>query len=501
MLHSKDVGHRQTKWWQPARTYLRMKYQLTFNNRAPTELDDCAINMAVCPNLFKSAEVRIANKTVSKIDSYFPQIDAMVKRTSKSGIWLNSTGNSEYWQPNMEERRAETASDGKIDYDYNKYFPAVSADDLGFDVVTPNQAAYVTATRVITWTANGGNAIDIIDTTPIRKGDIINGTGGNFAPFKFKVLSVLSLATALVEILEGPAATDVNAETVVNTTYSKQGSSALRKSNLVDVSWSIPLSIFKIQTALPAMSVQLTLQPQDTSSFRKRAIESLLADLAPGVGVDQFNFEVKELNLYIATVNGPRVDNITYYLSLDEVRVQPQNVTPSTTIQQKTYDVSPSTYALAVSFADRAAGVDTRRSASKYKIAPTVLYPEGLELAVDRLFLLYSGGHKPSPDGDWKFDGLNNTFQQVYTETMRYNGMYFQGAGTESFRNYLDRGWYAFYSWPRSGEDRSVRCSVNFKFAENPGQNADVLLFDFSKKTVILQVVASRVIDIIEQDS
>ncbi len=506
-----------TKWWIPARSYMRMKYTLTAAGAQPTQLQDVAPNMGLMANLFQSAELRIADKTASRIDSYFAQVDAIEKRSNKSKAWLDSAGKVELWQPDMEERRAEVSSDGIISYDYNKVGYTELAAQVGFDAAN-NEVAFTTATNTLTWTINGGVAIDIYHTAVISVGDIITGVGGNFASYLFRVTSVPTLATAVVVRLAGAAA-NIAAETVVSTQYNRvlSGSSSLRKSGSVDIVWTPPLSIFKIQTALPAMKAQLTFQPQDVNSYKLRAIESLLGNVTQGVGAGQFDFVVDELHLYIATVNGPRVDNITYYLSLDETRCQPQNVTNVISLQQKNWDISPSSYAVSVSFQDSSAGVDTRRSASKFKIQPTRQaapalpnFPLGQELAIDRLFILYAGQNKPSPEGDWKFDGTQDTYKQAYEETYRYNGGFYDAGGPESFRDWIDRGLYLYYSWPRDGNDRSTRIAVNFKFSEAPIElvgavpvvnTGTVLLFDHYKRILIIQVVDGRVVDMIEQDS
>jgi hypothetical protein len=494
-----------TKWWIPARSYMRMKCTVTAGSaagaRQPLLQDDIAPNMALMSNLFQSAEVRIADKTASRIDSYFAQVDAIEKRSNKSKAWLDSAGGDLEWlEPQMEARANKIASDGVTSYDYKtgQYLAAVTAANKGFDVATPNRASFTAATGVLLFAVNGGGAININTTQIIRVGDRITGVGGNFNNHVYEVTAIINSLSVVANRLDAAAA-DVAAETVGNLTFSRPSSQVIQK-NSFDVVWQPPLSIFKIQSGLPSGRYQLTLQPQDVSSYKKRAIETLLSDKVVGNAAGQFDFNVDELHLYVSTVEGPRVENITYFLSLDETRCQPQDVNPGINLQQKNYDCSPSAYALSVGFQDRAAGVDTRRSASKFKMQSKGTFDDGT-LAVERLFVLYSGQNKPSPDGDWEFSANKNTYEQAYAETMLYNGGYYDPGAPESFKDWIDRGHYHYYSWPRDGDDRSTRVAVNYKFSENPGNDATVLLFDHYKRILTVQVSDGRVVDIIEQDA
>lgn len=513
-----------SRWFIAARSYMRLKCTYTVAGAAPLPYQDLSVNMGLMANLFQSCEFRMADKIVSRIDSYLAQVDALSKRTNKSRSWLNSSGKMEWWQPTFEERRAELTQGGQLDSDYQIYNPEVTGAAYGWIAGgNGNQIEYDGAST-ITFTANGGLAINLYGngvSIGVPVGSIIRGTGGVLTPYTFKVLEILTNASARVELLRSPDPPAVVAATNLNENTSwaipAPHNVAMGK-NSFDVIWSIPLSIFKIQHALPAGRYQLTLQPQDVNSYKLRSAESRIAALVPGGGAGQFDFNVDEMHFYIATVEGPRVDNLTYYLSLDEIRVQPQDITGGTGLEQKNYDISPSSYALATFFQSRNAGVNTLNSASRFKIptaldgavgaAKRVTYPDGQETALKRLFILFGGQNKPSPDADWEFKdniaGGNklNQFNQAYAETQMYNGGYFDDGGYETFREYLDRGMYFYYSWPRDGDDRSTRVAVNFSFETALDANVGtVLLADFYKRIVIVQIVDGRIVDIIEMDA
>ena len=482
-----------TKWWIPARSYMRMKCTIQAAGGQPIlQRDYVAPNMGIMANLFQSAELRIADKTVSRIDSYFSEVDAIEKRSNKSKAWLDSTGSMEWWQPNHFDRELEisTVTNSAVN-------PGIATGKSSYTKLHPGNQASTLVTADNDATVTGVNTL-FVDNQELRVGDII--VFENDAK-QVETRFTVTVVTDNTNVEVAPRPSSVIAATALwSRIRFEDGNDAPLKKDSFDVIWQPPLSIFKIQSGLPSMRVTLTLQPQDVNSYQKRAIESLYTDKAVGVGAGQFTFNVDECHLYIATVNGPRVDNMTYYLSLDETRCQPQNVNTGTGLQQKNYDVSPSAYGLSVAFADAAAGVDTRFSASKFKMRAKGAFSDGT-MAVERLFVLYSGQNKPSPDGDWDFSGTNNTYEQAYAETMLYNGGYFDSGGSESFKDWLNRGHYHYYAWPRDGDDRSTRVAVNYKFSESPGTDASVLLFDHYKKILIIQVSDGRVVDIIEQDA
>jgi hypothetical protein len=50
-----------------------------------------------------------------------------------------------------------------------------------------------------------------------------------------------------------------------------------------ELNWQPPLSIFKVDTAIPCCKGELVLNPQTSATFQKAAIESLGADKVAGV--------------------------------------------------------------------------------------------------------------------------------------------------------------------------------------------------------------------------
>jgi len=484
------------KWWVPSRSYIRMRVTLTKADGA-TQLDladDVAPNMGLCANLFQSAEFRIADKTVSRVSDYMPQVDALETRICKSKSWLDSVGaSSNWWQGEFKQRQIAVASDSS-----NEQKSEVSTGRLALGFAAANTVAIAVDTGVLTVAAGGGAAPPDL-TTIFQAGDEIEiNVGGNVGLVKYRVSAIPSATTLQLNNLKGIAVGAANLDfSRIRTSVSKVDDA--RNVKEFELIWQPPLSIFKISHAMPAGKCELVLNPQTTSQFRKRAIESLLADKAAGVA-GAFNFDVKDMYLYVSTVNGPRADDVTYLLDLEETRCQ-VDVVDGTNFTQKNFDVSPSTYALTTCFQDDRAGNLTQYSASKFKINN-----DESELRLNRLFINYAGQNRPSPDADPKYnvgDARDYTTQR-YAETQLYSGGYYDCGGAETLTEWQERGPYYYFSWPRDGTDRSTRVAVHFGFEVIPGaplNNGRVLLFDHAKKVARVRVQDGRVVDVQVEDA
>lgn len=173
------------------------------------------------------------------------------------------------------------------------------------------------------------------------------------------------------------------------------------------------------------------MNPQTSSVYQKRAIESLIADKDPAT---DFKFQVNSMYMYCCTVDGPRVDDATYLLDLSEVRCQTDKV-DNASFGQKNFTVSPSTVGLTVAYQDLRAGTDTRISASKFKCYDAAVSLSN-ELALNRMFIQYAGQQLPSPDADPSFVAGTDYTTQRYLESQIYAGGYYDSGGCETIKEY-----------------------------------------------------------------
>jgi len=91
---------------------------------------------------------------------------------------------------------------------------------------------------------------------------------------------------------------------------------------------------------------------------------------------------------------------------------------------------------------------------------------------LQRFFVQYGQDQKPSPDFDGKYeecDGNNHRLQSNYlvhryVDSLMNSGLYHAEGGTETYDEWLRRGPYYQFRWPKDATDRSTRASVTFQF-------------------------------------
>ena len=270
--------------------------------------------------------------------------------------------------------------------------------------------------------------------------------------------------------------------------------------------WTPPLSIFGVTSALPAGDYELILNPHNSAAYKKRAIQSIIDDL----DVTDFSLTVNDLFLYVCEVNGPRSDNMSYYLDLENIRCQSETI-KSTSFQAKQFDVSPSTYALTIAYQDGRAGSDTRVSSSIFKCCVdafgTIADAAGLEaksaeeLKLSRMYIQYAGQSLPNPDAEPTFSATVDRTVQRYLDTQLYSGSLFDSGGCESLDTFHARGSYYHFCVPRDGTDRSTRVQVHQGFATSTAvANMRVLLFDHYKSCVRIEISSGRVVSVVSEE-
>ena len=484
------------KWWMPSRSYLRLRMSITKGNGDALDLNDgVAPTMGTCASLFQSAEMRINDKVVSRIGDFMPQIDALETRLSKSKSWLDSAGNStNLWQTDFNERQSVVAVDGEKSSSVTneKYTPFLPATTLAIDAAgVATLVGQLNGTAAVLGGAAAKPAVNAGDIITIANKEYkVTAATGGLATFQVNVLIPITPVAATQIKVGGVAAG------AIAVAFSRATNSARRLKDF-ELIWTPCLSLFKIDHALPSGSYELILTPQPGVTFQQYGIESLV-NKTPGT---DYKLSVEDMYFYCNVVDGKRADDITYLLDLDTTSCQSDNI-KTTALQQRNFDVSPSTYALSVAYQDLRVGQDTRFSPSKFK-SYTVDGNNNTELNLIRFYLNYAGQSLPSPDADPIFDVNIDKTTQRYADTMLYNGGIFDAGGCETIEEYHDRGSYYYFSIPRDGSDRSTQVAVHNQFS---GTTADVsnmraLLFSHSKQVARVSVSDGRVVSVSLEDA
>ncbi len=490
------------KWWIPSKSYIRMRAKLTDENSADLVMDDnAAPNMGLMSNLFQSCEFKIADKTVSRVSDYMAQVDALQTRLTKSKSYLDSVGASlNFWQHENTKRMAIVANDGDL-LRQSIAANGIEQDGIGFNVAdTLTVAAVAGGSGTATFVLAGAPTITDIRTT-LKVLDVIQtGAGQKLTITSFTAVNVATVVAEDIVVAFGP----LNGNLILPVAREDYCS----RRNEFEMVWKPPLSIFNISHAMPSGKYSIQLNPHNSTVFQKMAIESVGVDRDSGLAAGNFNFEVIDFYLYLATVDGPTVSDLTYFLSLEETRCQTDNVDNTNGLQQKNFDVSPASFALTLAFQDVEAGTDTRFSASKFKIrqidAVPLKYPSG-ELALKRMYIQYGGMTKPSPDADPDYQsiaaGRRDWLSSRYAESMLYSGAYFDCGGAEDKNDWIQRGPYYYFSWPKDGSSESTRVNVNYSFQDALGVGRGrVLLFDHYKQMIMVSIVNGMVVNVVSRD-
>lgn len=270
--------------------------------------------------------------------------------------------------------------------------------------------------------------------------------------------------------------------------------------------WKPPLMLFHTcDKYLPSGDYEIVLNPQPESQYRLLAFES--ASLLPA-GTSA-NLEVKRVHLQVATVEGPRMDNGKYALSLDHIECQ-SNKLLSQNLSQTNFSVSSATKALVVAYQDIRLNNGVM-SSSKFTIASDADPQTNIPVVADRigasrlsrLYIQYDGLQRPSPDGDpsvISFPGAG-TYQTAerYYETMAETGMLFDDAGGESMTQWRTRGPYYYFNWNRDSRSGATRVVVNQEFNDaNAVLYGNVLLFSLSETSAEITIRNGEISDVVQ---
>ena len=251
------------------------------------------------------------------------------------------------------------------------------------------------------------------------------------------------------------------------------------------------LSIFNVDHALPTGNYELVFNPHNLSTFQTLCVESkdLKTPWSQSASGD-FKVPIQSMYLYVYTVEGPRVENMSYLLDLESSRIQTEaNISKS--FSQKMFDISPSTYAVTVCYQDSRVGSNTTKSATQFNLMGNS------ELCLNRFYLNYGGVNYPSPDGDFQYTDRVDYTTQLYINTLINNGKFQDDAGAETKNEFNKRGMYITYLTPRDGSDRSTKLTVNAGFDNTADlSTARLLVCDSFREIARVQIKDGRVIDV-----
>ena len=504
-------------WFVPSMSYFRLRcslYQVRNDGEQVRPIlsgKDIAPNMGLAANLFKSVEVHLNGHTLERITEQLPQIDALKTRMRNTGSWLDQVGKTtNFWEPSFTKRREQVCVDGYLGaspLSEPEYGPWLTQAQAQFH--QDHRFRYYRDTALVEFDPNEQGAIDVQHgRMALREGDRLRHDD-----VTLKVKSVVDATHVLVTCEgTGPEGNrDVDHEEeddqgVNNWQVQKLSTAAnnqARGQSSFEIVWRPPLGFFDIEHAIPPGGTwSIEFNPANVLDAQKNVVESLLEDLPVAselVGQDDpanaFDFGVDEFFFYVYTLESNRFDHGDWFLDLQNTRCQLQNMpTNAMSLTQKTFDVPGKTTALTLAFQDQGPSSDTRCSRSKFKIRPAPVDPageistqEGQDLLLERFFIEYGNEQKPVPDFDGRYSkALANTYEPThnflvhrYVDSLMQANLFHTDGGAESYDDWIRRGPFYHFRWPKDAMEKSTRVTVNFKFARPfaAGFEHQVMLF------------------------
>ncbi len=466
----------RNEWWVPARSYFKLRGTITRGTGVPmTREMGIAPAMGFMANLYQSGRIKLNQNDISVIENFFAQIDSLETRMSKSKAWLDGIGASiNWWDASYQNRLEDIVPDGVKSSE-----KVIDKITMGF--ASANTIAYTNDTRTLTWVLGGGATVtDIRDV--ISVGDIIRLPSGQSG-------TIATLASATTATIALPAlGADIAGSAGPFQIIRKNSTTPARRVTGFEIIFQPNIGLFKIDHALPLGEYEIVLSPHTSSSYQIRAVESLVSR-TPGTLVTEFKFAVKSLFFYASTMTSSNISNGRYYIDLDEVVCNVKPASGSTS--ENTFEVSPSTYALTVAFQDGGAGSSTIYPASKFVVR------NGTERNITSLQVSYAGENKPIPRASLEYvAGGVDYLEQRYIDTQMYNGRFFDSSGPESLQDWLDRGPYYFFAWPKDGSDTSTTATIRYNFSGADDANRQMLLFHHKKRVAVVTVANSEVVNV-----
>ena len=491
-------------WFVPSLSHLRGRFKITACHTDGTPLTSPPVALNIAPamgfmsTLFKYFDIRVGGRTVHKIQERLPQIDALNTRMKRSKAWLDSIGkDTNFWHPKQEYRAQQL---GKGGYIGDNVFPLMGVHRNEYIRYTPAnlnwaanpQLSFVENTRTLTFTN-----MNIMTTERLDAGDIIET-----ATHAFKITEIQNTTQAFAQVELGAPGNVAGPDAIlILHKINVASSNTIQAASSFECIWQPPLGFFDLPHAVPPGGewvMETYAQPE--TSWEMRAVEcpavgehidmqgvNSMVPLLNENNTFKYNYriEVENIYFYLYTVESLRFDNGYWFMDIPKVICQLVELSAdSTGLVQKNFDITGKTNALTMAFQDREAGRDTRYSITKFKMRRSLVAPQGQEMLLSRFFIQYNHKSRPQPDFDGIYD-VNYTIAgnpqtqriaQRYVETIMQQGGYHQEGGSETLDDWISRGPYYYFVWPKDAFENNTRVNINLQFSDSFDDAGHILM-------------------------
>ena len=428
--------------------------------------------------LYNNCFFRAGNSDVSTISQYIPQAAVLKTRLDKSGAWCKYIGRDlNQDDPDFTRRMHKVSLDGTFHEDgltvqkTLKIRPLITSAGVAcLSNTAGNQASYVAATQLLTFSGGAATQVDVF-ASAIATGDIIALANGVSPPFLVKVLEILTTTTCLAlptNVAGGNV--DIAAANVIQCYVPADPRCGF---NQVQTVFQPPLGIFSTVNPISGGDFKITLNPNP--SYKTAGVQSNWNLLA---GVD-YDLEIDNVLFYACQIRADVSPTGIIPLSLLEMSVLNKSLSGLSAggSQNIDFTVPPSTLALTVFVQSTKAGTQSiypptqfysaagsnQTYANDDNIVNNIQYIQVTYGSVTKTQTLYSSRYQPLSTGLLSDNGINFNIQR-WLQSIQYSGKITSDGGSESHQNFLDRGNYWHFDFSRDKNDTSSYVNVQLSF-------------------------------------
>jgi len=258
--------------------------------------------------------------------------------------------------------------------------------------------------------------------------------------------------------------------------------------------WCPPIGAFDLDhnSPLPPGDYRIAMNP--SQDYKASAIETLLGSATTPASAQYYDFKVKGVRFYLATVKMSVPQSLTTSIYEMEVQSKPFT-TASNTLN---FTIPASTKAISVFFQSDDAGKNTLIPPTKFQVFPN----GGVEkpaLTLENIQLTYANQTKPSVRWESSFDRGNNVneLQQRYYDTYLHAGQLTNAGGIDRFEEWLEKGLLLHYSWNRDSEDRSTELQVSASFSQALGAGSSMYIVAWYSRVLAIDSAQGQVREVL----
>lgn len=433
-----------------AQSFFRSRFKISDAGGLPIALSDhMGIAMGFQDCLYEYAGVVLGSVVIEEITNHLPQIAAIRKRLYNSKAWLDTAGNSNFWESSLEDRVNTLSIDG-----LNPMKP-------GGTTYTVNPFGVKTIAFTFGTVGSGLGTIAISaaqDIVPnLEVGDYLI-TAAEVAPgHRITEITYNELSTGRTYNTIRATGTEDRAASAVTKWSKEYPTMGLQDFETV---WQPPLAIFDTGYALPVGNWRLDLKFH--ADWQKNFIQGMQAKVI----TTDYLVTIIDVKYFYPTTIGENITDKKYILPLKSIYIDSQPRTSSAAGNNTVnFIVKPSTYMLTAALQDTRVFSDSRICPTQFKSL------NKYEKDLKNLQIKYNNIIFPENPTDMLGTAFNDNLTKYYMKTYYDNiiasGAFYDNGGVETFKEWMERGpiFHAKFFKEKDNNATSVQVVTEFNNA------------------------------------